>query len=258
MGESNVMNFLLTRGGITTVIICLGLFLEACDDAPDAQQIVDKAIEKHGGEYYNNVLIAFDFRNRHYTIEKKDDWYEYTRSFDDSLGHYKDVLNNDGFYRLLNNQKIDVIDSMAAKYARSVNSVAYFAMTPFVLNDNAVKKRYIGMCSVKGQKYHKIEITFNVEGGGEDHSDVFVYWINKDSFSMDYLAYQYFTDGGGTRFREVQNRRRVGEILFGDHINYKYSSEDTHISHYDQLYEDQQLTELSRVNLENVSVTPVN
>ena len=242
------------RGVICIFIV--GALAWSCNDKPNAQAIIDKAIEKHGGEHYNNVLIAFDFRDRHYTILKKDDWFEYTRSFEDSLGKYKDVLNNDGFYRMLNGEEINVPDTMAAKYARSVNSVAYFALTPFVLNDEAVRKRYVGMCSLNDQKYHKIEITFEKKGGGEDYDDVFVYWINKDSYTMDYFAYEYQVDGGGTRFREVHNRRRVGEILFTDHINYKYTSEDTPLSHYDQLYEDNQLTKLSHVNLENVTVTP--
>lgn len=255
MGENNIKRFRFGKGGATAFILIVGIYLGACDKMPDAQEIIEKAIIKHGGDYYDNSLIEFDFRNRHYTISKKQDWFEYTRSFDDSLGRYKDVLNNDGFYRMLNNEKIGIPDTMAAKYTRSVNSVAYFAMTPFVLNDEAVKKRYIGMCSVKDQKYHKIEITFEQAGGGEDHNDVFVYWINKDTYSMDYLAYEYFTDGGGTRFREIHNRRRIGEILFSDHINFKYTSEDTPLSQYDQLFEDQQLTELSRINLENITVT---
>lgn len=229
----------------------------SCDEKPDPQMIIDKAIEKHGGDHYNNVLIAFDFRDRHYTILKKDNKFEYTRSFEDSLGSFKDVLNNDGFYRLLNGEKIGIPDSMAAKYARSVNSVVYFATTPFVLNDEAVRKKYIGMCSLNGQKYHKIEVSFDQQGGGIDYDDVFVYWINKDKYTMDFLAYEFHVDGGGTRFREVHNRRRVGEILFTDHVNYKYTSEDTPLKDYDQLYEDNQLTRLSHIDLENVTVKAV-
>ncbi|MDN5211976.1 hypothetical protein QQ020_07935 [Fulvivirgaceae bacterium BMA12] len=241
----------------TIICVCMmGVGILSCSEKPDPQVIIDKAIKKHGGEHYDNVLIAFDFRGRHYTILKKDTWFEYTRSFEDSLGKFKDVLNNDGFYRLLNGEKFNIPDTMAAKYARSVNSVAYFAMTPFVLNDEAVKKRYVGMCSLKDQKYHKIEISFEKVGGGEDYNDVFVYWINKDTYTMDYFAYAYEVDGGGTRFREIYNRRRVGDILFTDHVNYKYTSEDTPLSHYDQLYEDNQLTKLSHINLENVTVTP--
>ena len=253
-----IFNHLSTWRISRVVYLCvLGAMVCSCNEKPDPQVIIDKAIEKHGGEHYNNVLIEFDFRGRHYSILKKDRWFEYTRSFRDSLGDFKDVLNNNGFYRLLNGKKMSIPDSMAAKYGRSVNSVAYFAMTPFVLNDEAVRKAYIGMCSLNGEKYHKIRISFEKEGGGEDYSDVFVYWINKDAYTMDYFAYEYEVDGGGTRFREVHNRRRVGEILFTDHINYKYTSEDTPLSHYDQLYEDNQLTKLSYVNLENVTVTPV-
>jgi len=242
--------------------LLLGVFLiislTGCNAGSEAQKIVDLAIEAQGGQNYNNVFIEFDFRNRHYTITKKDGIFEYTRAFDDSLGRYKDVYSNEGFYRMLNGEKIVVPDTMAVKYTNSVNSVVYYATTPFVLNDPSVVKKYLGLCSIKNQKYHKIEIRFKQEGGGNDFDDVYVYWFNKETRLMDYFAYKYYTDGGGTRFREIYNKRWVGDILFSDHYNYQYDSKDTPIHEFDQLYEDNQLELLSKIELENVKVSSLN
>ncbi len=92
---------------------------------------------------------------------------------------------------------------MAAEvYSNSVNSVAYFALLPFRLNDAAVNKRYIGTSEIKGEPYFEIEVTFQQKGGGKDHDDVFIYWIHQQHFTMDYLAYSFIVDGGGTRFRK--------------------------------------------------------
>lgn len=251
-------NSLFSRQWQFAAYILVACNLISCQQRNDAQEIIDKSIEKHGGGYYHNVLVSFDFRGRHYTINKEDGGqFEYTRGFSDSLGTYLDVYNNDGFKRILNDAEIQIADTMAAKYMNSVNSVVYFATIPFVLNDGAVMKEYLGICSIKDEKYHKIEISFREEGGGKDFDDVFVYWINAESYTVDYFAYEYSTDGGGRRFREVLNRRRVGEILFSDHINYKYDSEDTDITEFDQLYEDNQLEELSRIVLENIQVEPI-
>ena len=46
----------------------LVLQLQAADSL--AQQIIDRAIEVHGGEKYQSSRIEFDFRNRHYAAER--------------------------------------------------------------------------------------------------------------------------------------------------------------------------------------------
>ena len=231
------------------------LLFYSCTTKQGAQEIVDKAIKAHGGAIYEDVFIEFDFRDKHYTIKNKNGKYEYTRSFKDATNSIKDVLTNNSFSRHINGRDVVLADSMVQKYSNSVNSVVYFAMTPFVLNDKAVKKKYLGICAVKGKKYHKIQVTFNQESGGEDFDDEFVYWFGKDDYIMDYFAYKFKTDGGGSRYREMYNPRRVGGILFTDHINSKYSSLDTPLAEYDQLCEDTQLSELSRIILKNVKVT---
>ena len=62
---------------------------------------------------------------------------------------------------------------------------------------------------------------FTEEDGGKDFEDVFLYWFDEQTFSMDYLAYSYITDGGGVRFREAFNKSEIGGIVFQDYINYK-------------------------------------
>jgi hypothetical protein len=122
------------------------------------------------------------------------------------------------------------------------------------LNDPAVRKRYLGEAIVKGQPYHKIEITFRKEGGGEDYRDIFIYWIHQKRNTMDYLSYQFFTDGGGMRFREVCNQRTINGIRFADYRNYKPQSGRFELADYDRLFESGKLQEISQIILENISV----
>ena len=49
------------------------------DDRSKAQIIVDEAIEVAGGEKFNNSVISFDFRVRHYKATRNNGIYEYTR-----------------------------------------------------------------------------------------------------------------------------------------------------------------------------------
>jgi len=226
----------------------------ACSPEDKAQTIVDEAIEVHGGDLYHHSQVAFRFRDRDYSALNNEGRFEYVRLFEDSVGLVKDVLNNDGYYREVNGREVDVIDSMAAKYARSVNSVIYFGLLPDALNDPAVIKEYLGKKEIKGSTYDKIRVTFHKEGGGKDYDDEFIYWFEEETRAMDYLAYLYYTDEGGIRFREAYNPRTVNGITFYDFINYQ-PKDSLVLETIDDAYLNGELEELSRIELENVEVS---
>ncbi len=246
-------------------IILIVLFLAACgktaneslpEEQPDpAQTVIEKAIEVSGGEKYLNSTIRFDFRDRSYVGTRKNGLFIYERLFTDSLGNYHDILDNKGFTRRLNDQDIDVVDSMAQKYTNSVNSVLYFALLPYGLNDPAVIKEYLGETEIGEKRYHKVKITFMQEGGGVDYQDVFVYWVNMENHFIDYFGYTYETDGGGKRFREAYDPQIVNGIRFQNYINYEPKEGDTtDITQFDSLYVSGQLDTLSLIELEQIEV----
>lgn len=238
------------------ILLATSLLLLNCSSkTEDANLLVDKTIELAGGNNFNDVEIEFTFRDKEYGVKMKDGRYEYVRLFKDSLNLYRDVLSNDGFHREINGEKADIPDSMAVKYSNSVNSVIYFALLPKGLNDAAVNKTYLGAEKIKENDYHKIKVTFDKDGGGKDFEDKFIYWINKSDHKIDYLAYQYYTDGGGFRFREAYNERIVEGIRFVDYINYKPNANlQIELEQMGEAFKAGQLEELSRIELENVRV----
>lgn len=240
------------------VSVLLALSLCCCSEPKNqAQQIVDDAIEAAGGDKFQNVSIDFDFRDRHYKAVRRGGVYSYERILEDTAQTLHDYLSNEGFYREINGQRAVVPDSMAAKYTRSVNSVVYFALLPYGLNDGAVNKKYLGTSTIDGHDYHKIEITFQEQGGGEDHNDIFYYWFNTETNRIDYFAYLYYTDGGGIRLRKALNPRVEGGILFQDYINYRTepdSADAEMFKNVEELYKAGRLVELSRIELRNIEV----
>ena len=222
---------------------------------PDASIIINKSIEVAGGDLIKNSLIEFDFRDKHYKAIRDNGKFQYERVFKDSIGIIKDVLNNKGFQRFVNETSFAVSDGKETAYTASVNSVHYFSILPFGLHSKAVNKTYLGKVSLKGNDYYKIKITFNQEGGGEDFEDVFIYWINMETYKVDYLAYSYNEkDGLGLRFREAYNERIVNGIRFVDYNNYKPASEKSKLVDLDRLFEIGKLDLLSKIELENVTV----
>lgn len=221
------------------------------------QEIVDAAIAQHGGDKYKKVKVSFDFRKKHYDYMKNGGKFQFERSFeDDSLGKIHDVLNNEGFTRKANDKVLEITDEWKGKYSNSVNSVMYFTFLPFNLNDGAVIKKYMGEATIKGKTYHQIQVTFKQEGGGEDHSDVYMYWFNKEKNTMDYFAYSYDVNEGGVRFREAFNPRVIEGMTFLDYKNYK-AKKGTPLTNLPKLFNDDMLKLLSKIENENIKVSAV-
>lgn len=225
------------------------------NESDRAQQIVDKAIEAHGGSAFEQSHFTFDFRGRSYVYKRENGMFEYRRIFTDSTGQkVVDILNNSGFTRLTNGDTTRLPEERKQAFTNSVNSVIYFALLPYRLNDEAVQKKYLGEVELEGEPYHKIKVSFAKEGGGEDFEDEFIYWFHQDKYTLDYLAYSYHTEGGGYRFRKAYNPREIGGIRWQDYINYKPTPKEVSLAAMDSLYAAGALKELSRIELENIKV----
>ncbi len=220
----------------------------------DGEFVVNESIKTSGGDKIDNSIIDFDFRDKHYKAIRNKGSFQLERHFKDSINLVKDVLTNSGFKRFVNDKLITLPDSTASKYSNSVNSVHYFSVLPYGLNDEAVNKTHLGLIKIKDKMYHKVKVTFNEEGGGDDFEDVFVYWINKSNFKVDYLAYSYHVNGGGIRFREAFNERVIHGIRFVDYNNYKSKSKDASLFELDKLFETDKLKLLSKIELKNIKV----
>jgi len=221
-----------------------------------AQQIIDKTIENAGGAKYKAATIQFTFRDVKYSSQRENGNYELTRTSTDSLGETRDVLTNLGFERYANGTKLILPDSTANKYANSVNSVHYFVQLPYGLNDPAVKKELVGEAEIDDKKYYEVKVTFAKEGGGTDHEDEYMYWIAKDGFTVDYLAYKFYTGKGGIRFRKAYNPRMVNGIRFLDYENYKLELwKAVDLQTLDELFKAGKLQLLSKIETEAISVS---
>lgn len=235
-----------------TLYSLLLLITVACQPKNPGQTIIDQSIAAHGGDAWLGKRISFDFRKFHLVLEQREGQFRYERTYTDSTGTpVKEILTNDSFTRLLNNQPQTLDTAQIGKYSRAVNSVAYFVLLPFKLADPAVRAEVVGESTVDGQVYDKVRVRFRAEGGGKDYGDVFFYWFNRQTHTMDYLAYSE----GGPRFRKAINQKVVGGIRFQDYINYKGEERDTtSVGQYDQRYSAGQLPELSRIEQTNIQV----
>ena len=232
-------------------------FLMNCAPAPPtAQEIIDKAIKTSGGDVIANASIHFKFRKYYYRATRNKGLRTLERCTDAACQVQQDVIMDDGeFVRFRESDTLDVPDSLKSRYANSVNSVHYFSVLPYGLNDPAVRKTLVDETIVNDEPYYRIKVTFDQEGGGEDFQDEYMYWIHSTLFKVDYLAYNYQTAEGGTRFREAYNERFIEGIRFVDYKNYKPAEQYPPLTTLDGLFENNQLELISTIELENITVT---
>ena len=227
---------------------------DSATSSTEAQRIIDRAIAAHGGDALSQAHISFDFRKKHYEVQLDQGQFVYKSTGEDSLGFVHDVLTNQDFTRSVDGQPVALNEEDRGRYSNSLNSVVYFVLLPYPLNDPAVRKEYLEETAVRGEPYHKIRVTFRQEGGGADFDDEYVYWIHRDRHTMDYLAYSFHVNGGGTRFRKAYNVRDIEGIRFADYVNYESTVEGFDLKNYDQLFEEGKVKELSRIETQNVEV----
>ncbi|MEM9141497.1 MAG: DUF6503 family protein [Bacteroidota bacterium] len=243
-------------------IVCGLVLLIACREqnrgTDVAQEIVDQSIVVCGGERYRISNISFVFRQRTYALERQGNQKVLSREHNTDTALISDYLHIHGFKRFVNDSALVLPDSLANAYANALNSVHYFAYLPNGLNDPAVNKDYLGETHIDGSPYHKIRITFDQEGGGVDHEDVFLYWFNAKTLKPDYLAYRFHVDGGGIRFRKAYNERYVNGIRFVDYMNYEPLDLDMPLEEMDTLFSDGGLKLLSKIELREIRVSPGN
>ena len=118
-----------------------------------------------------------------------------------------------------------------------------------------VNKKLLGETQIGHRQYYKVEVTFDQKDGGKDFEDIYIYWIDKETFKPDYLAYEFRVDGGGSRFREAFNERIINGIRFVDYKNYKADA-DISVYELESLFKSQKLEPLSTIRLEEVVVNP--
>ncbi|WP_369995649.1 DUF6503 family protein [Winogradskyella sp.] len=245
---------------IVIIVVCFAIL--SCKDQPkemqlSAEDIINASIEVSGGNNFDKSEINFDFRDKHYYSRRfKGDYLLMRLMINDNKDSIFDIITNEGFERKVNDKiKVHVPDSTIQKYTASVNSVHYFSVLPYGLNGKAVNKTLLGEERINEKTYYKIKVTFDEDGGGEDYEDVFVYWIDKESFKVDYLAYSYNeADGKGMRFRQAYNERYVNGLRFVDYNNFKPKVSSINLLDLGKAFDKNELELLSKIELKNVTV----
>tara|TARA_B100000085_G_scaffold166372_1_gene151340 strand:+ start:1879 stop:2610 length:732 start_codon:yes stop_codon:yes gene_type:complete len=238
-------------------IILLFLILVSCSNSShiSTSQIINKSIKAHGWDQ-DDFSIVFDFRDYQYELKRKNKFYSFQRTTKKEGNVVKDLMSSKKkLKRFINDKSVELSDSMTNVFSNSLNSVMYFFQLPRPLKDQAVITKYLGLAKIFNEKYWTIKVTFKENGGGKDYQDEFRYWININNGQIDYLAYNYLTEGGGTRFRQAVNKQLNQGFIFQDYINFKPNVKFVSLDSLPILFEAGNLIKVSNIKNKNIRVT---
>lgn len=215
------------------------------DEPFTSAEIIDNAIKYSGKEKVKNHKIEFIFRDKVYLSEGICGQFKLTRI--DTALNVKDVFYKNQLDRTVNGQNIRLVDTVATKIKSAINSVNYFVHLPYRLKDKAVMAERLADDSINGKIYYQLEVKFKESGGGEDFQDVYRYWFDREDFSMDYLAYKFYTNDGGLRFRIKTAEKKLNGIVFQDYDNLKPKTKNVRLSTLSEAFQNNKLKKVSDI-----------
>lgn len=223
--------------------------------APQADAVISAAVRAHGLESADPLEIAFTFRGTPYRLALHGRTSRYERTVTaDGGGVRVDELVGGAFRSLVSGTTVSLTPEEQGARRRSLNSVAYFALLPRPLQDDAVISRWRGTTMLRGTEYDTVDVTFRAEGGGDDHDDQFRYWFDPTTHRIAYLAYSFSRGEGGVRLRAATRAHEQGGVVLLDWDNYGRDGQSLTIDEAVAAFESDTLPKVSSIVLEDVRV----
>ena len=192
-------------------------------------EIVDRAIERHGGELFerSRIRLTVTSRSGSFDVDSTSDGerFEHVIRTTDLRGAATEHRRDNEALQIMEDGRPMAMDEAERRRAESyVNQRMYFLLLPYKLNDPGAYKEDQGLEQWGERQLHRVRVTF--EPDSSDGADsAYVYWFDPETARLEQFAYDY-SNGTGLRFRTLDNYREVGGLLFYDADNYGLNTPD--------------------------------
>lgn len=222
--------------------------------------IVDRAIEHHGGELYraSDTRLRLCSGSGCYRIAARVDGglFDYRVS-----GPYRGTertvhWSNDSLTLWRDGEPMAVLDGAEQPLRDWAMARVYFPFLPYRLNDPGVWKHDLGEETWEGRTLRKVKVTFE-SGSSTDADDQYLYWFDPETARLVQFAYSFAGSPGGLRFRRLENYRRVGGLLFADQLNLGAAGDELVVDQISPGFVRDRMRPVSEVRLDEIVVEPL-
>lgn len=233
---------------------------EASPPKLERLEIVDRAIEYHGGDLYRASESELDICSLsgcfHLLVRIDDGLYTYDVAGEVRGRQRRVVATNERVEQWLDGEPV-ALDADGERRARDfANARVYFPFLPFRLNDPAVYKQDLGIESWGDRRLHKVKVTF-APGTSTAADDEYLYWFDPETGRLEQFAYSFAGNPGGLRLRIARDHRRVGGILFSDQDNLALDGDGLRVDQVTPELAAERMKKLSEVELRDIAVRPL-
>ena len=254
--------FVLAAAGIVAACGGAGSAPEPGPEAPPGTtarlDIVDRAIEHHGGELFeqSRVRLTVASRSGSFDVDSLADGDRFEQRIRASNGADEREYRRDNMALQVaeGGEPMQMDEAQRARAESYVNQRMYFLFLPYKLNDPGTWKEDQGLEEWNGRALHRVRVTFT-PGTSDGADSAYVYWFDPETARLEQFAYDY-SEGTGLRFRVLRNYRRIGGLLFYDADNYGLNTRDggLTVDDIDPAYVEEELPLVSRIEHRDIDV----
>lgn len=240
---------------------------ETAREPETAQEVVDRAIEHHGGDLYESTETELTITSRSGSFRVvsrvEGELFDHVVHTTGREGEERKMrATNDRVELWVDGEPVPVEPDREQRIRDTVMARVYFPFLPYRLNDPSVRKRDLGLETWDGRELRKIKVTF-AAGTSTDAEDEYLYWFDPETGRLEQFAYSFHTGQGGLRLRRGFDYRRVGGILFMDSENLGVNGlegpggERLTVESITPAFAEEQMELISTVELSDVQVRPL-
>ena len=224
----------------------------------DRLEIVDRAIEHHGGELFESSRVRLTVASRSGSFDVDSttdgDHFEYVIRDSEESDEREYRRDNRALEVTESGEPMDMDEREQVRAESYVNQRMYFLFLPYKLNDPGTFKEDQGLEEWNGRQLNRVRVTFE-PGSSAGADSAYVYWFDPETARLEQFAYDY-SAGTGLRFRTLRNYRRIGGLLFYDADNYGLNTPDGGLTVDDitPAYVEEELPLVSQIELRDVDV----
>ncbi len=224
----------------------------------DRLEIVDRAIEHHGGDLFeqSRVRLTVASRSGSFDVDATRNGERFTYVIRTPEGEAGREVRRDNTAIEVSEggRRIELDETGQARMERYVNERMYFLFLPYKLNDPGAYKEDQGLEEWGERQLHRVRVTFE-PGSSDGAASAYTYWFDPETARLEQFAYDY-EEGAGLRFRILRNYRRIGGLLFHDADNFGLNTPQGGLSVDDitPAYAAEELPLVSRIELRGIDV----
>lgn len=240
----------------------------AAEEAPaeqPRQEIVERAIEHHGGDLFEHSEAAFDIASRsgtfHVEVRRDGGLFRQVVETDTDDGRRRVTVTNDAVEVSVGGEPVEIGKDEEQRWRDHVAARVWFPFLPYGLANEGVYTHDLGLEAWPAaggetggtRELHKVKVTFQ-PGSSSGAEDEYLFWFDPETGRLEQLAYSF---AGGLRFRTARNFRRVGGLLFADHENYGVDARGLSVDQVTPEFVAGEMEHVSTIELRNVRVEPI-